>query len=181
MPFDVNVNTLDTALELVQGAAQPNGGLAIDTWHMGKLGISPEDLQRIPPEYLGWVELSDGQFENMPDPIDEIVNHRRLPGEGEFDIPGYVEACREVGYAGPWGVEVLSEELRNLPIEEEFKRAYETTAAQFRAGVDLRRTRRRKHRCSSWTTTGWSGCSPRCCGSASSRSASSGHSRSIPA
>jgi sugar phosphate isomerase/epimerase len=135
MPFDVNVNTLDTALELVQGAAEPNGALAIDTWHMGKLGISPADLKRIPPEYLGWVELSDGQYENMPDPIDEVVNHRKLPGEGEFDIPGYVEACQHVGYEGPWGVEVLSEELRNLPIEDEFKRAYETTAAQFRAGV----------------------------------------------
>ncbi len=135
MPFDVNVNTLDTALELVQGAAEPNGALAIDTWHMGKLGISPADLKRIPPEYLGWVELSDGQYENMPDPIDEVVNHRKLPGEGEFDIPGYVEACQHLGYEGPWGVEVLSEELRNLPIEDEFKRAYETTAAQFRAGV----------------------------------------------
>ena len=135
MPFDVNVNTLDTALELVQGAAEPNGALAIDTWHMGKLGISPADLKRIPPEYLGWVELSDGQYENMPDPIDEVVNRRKLPGEGEFDIPGYVEACQHVGYEGPWGVEVLSEELRNLPIDDEFKRAYETTAAQFRAGV----------------------------------------------
>ena len=40
------------------------------------------------------MELSDGQFENMEDRIDETVNHRRLPGEGEFDIPGYVEACR---------------------------------------------------------------------------------------
>ena len=27
----------------------------------------------------------------------------------------YVEACRDHGYAGPWGVEVLSEELRNKP------------------------------------------------------------------
>jgi sugar phosphate isomerase/epimerase len=102
---------------------------------MSKLGISPADLRRIPPEYLSWVELSDGQVENMPDPIDEVVNRRRLPGEGEFDIPGYVEACQEVGYQGPWGVEILSEELRNLPIDEEFKRAFETTAAQFRAGV----------------------------------------------
>ncbi len=135
MPFDVNVNTLDTALEVVQGAAQPNGALAIDTWHMGKLGIVPADLKRIPPDYLGWVELSDGQYENMPDPIDEVVNRRKLPGEGEFEIAGYIEACREVGYAGPWGVEVLSEELRNLPIEDEFKRAYETTVAQFGAGV----------------------------------------------
>ena len=135
MPFDVNVNTLDAALELVQGAAEPNGALAIDTWHMGKLGIAPADLKRIPPEYLGWVELSDGQYENQPDPIDEVVNRRKLPGEGEFEIAGYVEACQQTGYNGPWGVEVLSEELRNLPIDEEFKRAYETTAAQFRAGV----------------------------------------------
>jgi sugar phosphate isomerase/epimerase len=135
MPFDVNVNTLDAALSVVQGAGAPNGGLAIDTWHMAKLGIAPEELKRVPAEYLTWVELSDGKFESLPDPIDEVVNHRNLPGEGEFDIPGYIEACREAGYDGPWGVEVLSEELRNLPIEEEFDRAYETTAAQFRAGV----------------------------------------------
>jgi sugar phosphate isomerase/epimerase len=92
-------------------------------------------LRRIPAQYLRWVELSDGVVQSMDDLVDETVNHRRLPGEGEFDIPGYVEACRELGYDGPWGVEVLSAELRSLPIEEEFKRAYETTVAQLRAGV----------------------------------------------
>jgi sugar phosphate isomerase/epimerase len=131
MPFDVNVHDLGTALELVQGAGRPNGGLAIDTWHMSKLGIAPGELHRIPPEYLRWVELSDGQFQNMDDELDEVINRRRLPGEGEFDIPGYVKACQQAGYSGPWGVEVLSEDLRALPIEQEFERAYETTAAQF--------------------------------------------------
>jgi sugar phosphate isomerase/epimerase len=135
MPFDVNVRTLEAALELVTGAAAPNGGLAIDTWHMAKLGISPEDLGRIPLQWLGWVELSDGRFRDMDDLVEETVNHRELPGEGEFDIPGYVEACRAIGYVGPWGVEVLSAELRRLPIETCFDRAYETTIAQFRAGV----------------------------------------------
>jgi sugar phosphate isomerase/epimerase len=131
MPFDVNVNTLDDALALVQDTGRSNGGLAIDTWHMAKLGIGPEELHRIPLQYLSWVELSDGQLENMDDLVDETVNHRRLPGAGEFDIPAYVEACREVGYDQPWGVEVLSAELRSLPIEQEFERAYEATAAQF--------------------------------------------------
>jgi sugar phosphate isomerase/epimerase len=135
MPFDVNVGSLETALALVQDADQPNGGLAIDTWHMGKLGIEPDDLKAIPLRYLSWVELSDGQRQNMDDLVDETVNHRRLPGEGEFDIPAYVEACRSVAYPGPWGVEVLAEALRRLPIEEAFQRAYDTTAAQFRAGV----------------------------------------------
>ncbi|HTX45118.1 MAG TPA: sugar phosphate isomerase/epimerase [Solirubrobacteraceae bacterium] len=135
MPFDVNVNSLDKALQLAGDAGAANGGLAIDTWHMGKLGIEPEQLKAIPGEQLVWVELSDGQHETMEDPIDETINHRRLPGEGEFDIPGYVAALTDVGYPGPWGVEVLSAELRSLPIEEEFRRAYETTSAQFRAGV----------------------------------------------
>jgi sugar phosphate isomerase/epimerase len=135
MPFDVNVHSLDAALEVVGGAGAANGGIAIDTWHMAKLGIAPDDLKRIPPQYLSWVELSDGRREDMADLVDETVNHRRLPGEGEFDVPAYVEACREHGYQGPWGVEVLSEELRNLPMEEIFRRAYETTSAQFGAGV----------------------------------------------
>jgi sugar phosphate isomerase/epimerase len=131
MPFDVNVHTLDSALDLVQDAARPNGGLAIDTWHMSKLGIPPSEMSRIPTQYLSWVELSDGRFEDMEDTLDEVINHRHLPGEGEFDIPGYVQACQEAGYEGPWGVEVLSAALRALPIEQEFERAFETTAAQF--------------------------------------------------
>jgi sugar phosphate isomerase/epimerase len=130
MPPDVNVHDLDTALALVDGAQAPNGGLAIDTWHMAKLGIPPAEMLRIPADQLAWVELSDGQWENMADPIDEVINHRKLPGEGEFPIRSYVEACRTAGYAGPWGVEVLSEELRNLPIEQIFDRSYATAAAQ---------------------------------------------------
>ena len=130
MPPDVNVHDLETALALVEGAGATNGGLALDTWHLAKLGIAPAELGRIPAAYLSWVELSDGQWANMADPVDETINHRRLPGEGEFPIRDYVAACRQAGYAGPWGVEVLSEALRNLPIEQIFDRAYATTAAQ---------------------------------------------------
>ena len=135
MPFDVNVQSLETAVKVVKHADQPNGGLAIDTWHMAKLGIEPEHLRKCPLKYLMWIELSDGQWENMEDPIDEVVNHRNLPGEGQFPIREYVRVCQDMGYDKPWGVEVLSEDLRSLPIEEEFKRSYEATAAQFSAAV----------------------------------------------
>ena len=131
MPFDTNVHSLDSVLTVVAGAGAPNGGVAIDTWHMSKLGITPDDLRRIPLEYLSWVELSDGLRDDMDDRVDETVNHRALPGEGDFDLRAYVEACRDHGYTGPWGVEVLSDELRNNPIDVIFRRAYETTAAQF--------------------------------------------------
>jgi sugar phosphate isomerase/epimerase len=128
MPFDVNVNSIESALEVMDAAE--NTGVVIDTWHMAKLGIRPEDLRKIPLEQLGWVELSDGQLENMEDLVDETVNHRRLPGEGEFDIRGYVEVCRDMGYSEPWGVEVLSQELRSHPLDEMYRRTYEAAAAQ---------------------------------------------------
>ncbi|MEA2420854.1 MAG: hypothetical protein QOE60_3060 [Thermoleophilaceae bacterium] len=129
MPPDVNVNSIESALEVMDGV--DNTGVVIDTWHMGKLGIKPEDLRRIPLDRLGWVELSDGQYEDMEDPLDEVINRRKLPGEGEFDIRGYVEVASEIGYAEPWGVEVLSEELRALALDEMYRRAYEAAAAQF--------------------------------------------------
>ena len=109
MPPDVNVQDLDTALSIVEAAGTPNAAVAIDTWHMSKLGIEPDELRRIPPEFLGWFELSDGHYRNLPDPVDETINHRELPGEGEFPIREYVTAARDAGYEGPWGVEVLSE------------------------------------------------------------------------
>ena len=135
IPFDPNVGTLEAGLRLVTEASRPNGGLAIDTWHMGKLRIDPQRLATIPAEHLAWVELSDGQQEYMEDKLDEVINHRELPGDGEFDIAGYVGALHRAGYPGPWGAEILSETLRNLPIEQEFDRAYETTMAQVSAGV----------------------------------------------
>src|SRR5262249_19542070 len=106
-------------------------GVAVDTWHLGKLDIEPEDLRVVPIDRLAWFELSDGMRESLPDLVEETINHRKLPGEGEFGPHRYVEVAQDMGYAGPWGVEVLSEELRNLPIDEIFRRAYQSTAAQF--------------------------------------------------
>lgn len=132
MPFDPNIRSLDDVIGLVRDAGSPpNGGIAIDFWHLGKLGIAAEDLRRLPPEIPLYVELSDGMIANMPDGTEETTQFRRLPGEGEFDVRGYVAVLREMGYAGPWGVEVLSRWLRSLPMAEMFERTVATASAQF--------------------------------------------------
>src|SRR3984957_2707194 len=132
IPSDPQVNTLERGLDLIARAGAPkNLGLAIDTWHMSKLGIAPETLAAVDARKIAWVELSDGHFHNLDDFVYEVTCDRRLPGEGEFDIPGYVTALQAAGYDGPWGVEVLSVDLRSLPFEENFQRAYDTTNAQF--------------------------------------------------
>jgi hypothetical protein len=62
--------------------------------------------------------------------IPVVASTLQRPG-GPGD-PGGRAACQDLGYDGPWGVEVLSAQLRELPMREMYRRAYQATAAQFR-------------------------------------------------
>jgi sugar phosphate isomerase/epimerase len=77
------------------------------------------------------VELNDGTFEAPWSLHEDTVNHRRFCGEGEFNVKGFIEALQGIGYPGPWGIEVLSEDLRKKPLEELVTRAFQTTINQF--------------------------------------------------
>ncbi|HEX2791101.1 MAG TPA: sugar phosphate isomerase/epimerase family protein [Steroidobacteraceae bacterium] len=130
MPF-ANIKTLAGALELLEGAGARNGGIIIDLWHMVKLGIAYDDVARIPARFLGGIELNDGTFQAPWDMHEDTINHRRLCGEGEFDVRGFVSTMLAAGYRGPWGIEVLNAEMRNWPLERMAQRAAATTRAQF--------------------------------------------------
>ena len=130
MPFAM-IDSLPLALELVTGAGERNGGLCLDLWHVAKLGISFEDVAHIPREHVVCVELNDGTFTCPWSLHEDTINHRRLCGEGEFDVARFIESVRKTGYDGPWGIEVLSDELRKLPLGEMTARAFRTTMAQF--------------------------------------------------
>jgi sugar phosphate isomerase/epimerase len=134
MPFAM-IQTLEASLQLVEGAGASNGGICLDTWHIVKLKITHDELRRIPSRYITSVELNDGTLECSWSLHEDTVNHRRLCGEGEFDVKGFIAAIRDAGYEGPWGIEVLSEELRKWPLERLTTRAFETTMAQFNGTV----------------------------------------------
>ncbi|HYT33947.1 MAG TPA: TIM barrel protein, partial [Ktedonobacteraceae bacterium] len=78
------------------------------------------------------VELDDADRDVAGTLFDDTRFHRRLCGEGAFDIPAFLKAIDETGYQGPYAVEIISQEHRHLPLEEEAKRSFETTRDQFR-------------------------------------------------
>lgn len=131
MPFAM-VDTLEGALTMLKGAGAKNGGIIFDMWHVAKLGIPYEKISSFPMEYFFAVELNDGTFTAPWDLVEDTVNHRRLCGEGEFDIKGFLAHVAKAGYRGPIGVEVLNKVLRTRPLDELVTRAYDTTMAQFR-------------------------------------------------
>lgn len=130
MPFAV-IKTLEDSLKLVEGAGASNGGICLDTWHIVKLKIPYDELRRIPAQYITSVELNDGTNDCPWSLHEDTVNHRRLCGEGEFDVKGFIAAIQDAGYRGPWGIEVLSEEMRKWPLERLTTQAFATTMAQF--------------------------------------------------
>jgi sugar phosphate isomerase/epimerase len=131
MPFS-NIRTLSAALELVSTDPQPNGGLYLDIWHMARGGIDYAEVAKIPQQFIKAVELDDADRDVVGTLWDDTRFHRRLCGEGALDIPAFLKATREAGYRGPYAVEIISREHRRLSLEEEAKRSFETTVAQFR-------------------------------------------------
>lgn len=131
MPFSM-IDTLEESISMVEGAGAANGGIIFDLWHIVKLGIPYDAVGRIPARYLLGVELNDGTFEAPWSLHEDTINHRKLCGEGEFDIRGFIRSVQGTGYQGPWGIEVLSEELRRKPLEELTTRSFNTTMEQFR-------------------------------------------------
>jgi hypothetical protein len=55
----------------------------------------------------------------------------RLRPPSPLDVPAFVDAALSAGYKGPWGVEILSETFRRLPLVEMATRAFEATMRQF--------------------------------------------------
>jgi len=130
MPFAM-LTTLEDTLAMVEGAGAANGGIIFDLWHVVKLAIPYEEVARVPAKYVLGVELNDGTFEAPWSLHEDTINHRRLCGEGEFDIRSFIDSVERTGYRGPYGIEVLSEELRQKSLEELTTRSFDTTLAQF--------------------------------------------------
>jgi sugar phosphate isomerase/epimerase len=116
-----------TAVDLVRRSGAPNAGLLVDVWHFFNGGASPDLLQDLPGAGVAAVQLNDGP--RVHD--DLLVNARatrRLPGEGELDVVGLVQAVERTGFTGPYCVEVNTPGFRALPLEEAAERAFTTSA-----------------------------------------------------
>ena len=124
MPFDVNVRDLDAALAVVEGADAPNGGLAIDTWHMAKLGIDAgRPAARSRRGTSAGSSSPTASTRTCPTSSTRPSTTGSCPARASSRSATTSPPAASVGYEGPWGVEVLSEELRNLPIEQIFDRS----------------------------------------------------------
>jgi sugar phosphate isomerase/epimerase len=125
------IDNFKDSLAMVQKAGARNGGLVLDIVHVVTLGISYEEISRMPAQYLVSVELNDGYPQGHPQ--HDPSGARMFCGEGGFDIKGFIKSVQKTGYTGPWAVEVFSAEQAEMTLEALNRRAFETTMRQFEA------------------------------------------------
>ena len=123
------ISNLKDAVSMVRNAGARNGGLILDMYQVMHLGIPYEEIGRIPLPHLIGVELNDGALPGSP--IYDPSRARRFCGEGDFDIRGLIRCVQTMGFRGPWAVEVMSQVLAKMPLEELAERAYQTTIMEF--------------------------------------------------
>src|SRR5262249_51619451 len=125
-PLTMVKTTADARDLLARARVAARTGVIIDTWHFFRGDDSWPDLEAFPVEDLAFVQFSDG----LPAGADsghDTLHRRALPGDGDFDLDRFSTCLRAKGFRGPVSVEVLSEELRSLPVEEFARRTMDTS------------------------------------------------------
>jgi sugar phosphate isomerase/epimerase len=126
-----NVRTLETAKAIVEHAGQPNGGLCLDIWHFMRGGIDFAKIGGLPTSMINSVELDDAAAELKGSLWEDTLFHRLYPGEGSFDCPAFIKAIEQAGFRGIYGVEVINQAYRMLPLKEQAERSFGGAMAQF--------------------------------------------------
>lgn len=115
---------------VVREVDHPAAGLALDAWHVHRAGTAFADLAAlVPPGRLLLVELSDARARPVGDLVTDGRDHRLLPGDGDLGTVAFAAALIRAGWAGPWGVEVLSAAHRAAPLGEALAAAHRAGAA----------------------------------------------------
>jgi sugar phosphate isomerase/epimerase len=130
-----NISTINLGLEIVSAVNASNGGLLVDIWHVARGGNDYRDILKIPAHLIKAVELDDARLETRGTLWEDTIHHRELCGEGELDPPTFLKYLQEVGYTGPYGIEIISETHRTRTLPNAAKKSIETALLQFqRAG-----------------------------------------------
>ena len=112
------VPDLATAAKIIGLADRPNGGLNVDMWHCARAATTVDELLGLPGDRVLGIQVNDGPADPEDNLIEATLHHRMLPGEGAFDVVGYLRALQSIGVSCPIGVEVFSDDLHDLgPIE----------------------------------------------------------------
>ncbi len=108
LPFN-DIYSVTDARHIVEAAGRPNGGICVDIWHHTRGADDLSAIAALPGEMITGIQLNDGTIAPAePDYYTDCMDNRVAPGEGEFDMAGFLAAVHSTGTAAPYSLEVCS-------------------------------------------------------------------------
>lgn len=105
------VDDFRRAWRIVELADHPAVGTCLDSFHILSRGHDAAEIEKIPGDRIFFVQLADAPALSM-DVLSWSRHHRLFPGEGDFDLSGFVGHVSRTGYAGPLSLEVFNDTFR---------------------------------------------------------------------
>ncbi len=119
------IATVAQAREVLERADRANAGMIVDSWHFFRGGSSLNDLAATPPELIDSWQMNDTTLAPRADHIFADMTLRVMPGEGEFDLKGLMQALAATGTTAPGGIETFGPEMQDWPAERVARRSAE--------------------------------------------------------
>lgn len=109
------VNTYEHAWRLVRRADHPAVGTCLDSFHILSRGDDPRGIEDIRADKIFFVQLADAPQLAM-DVLSWSRHHRVFPGQGAWDLPGFLAHVMRAGYTGPVSLEVFNDTFRQTDV-----------------------------------------------------------------
>lgn len=130
LPEMTNIPDAATAMQIVTRAGRANGGICLDCWHHFRGADDDDMLRAIPAGRIFTVQFDDGPRQRVdPDYYTDCTRYREVPGEGDFDLAGFLNLLAEMGVRLPLSVEVMSARLQDRTAGEITRRLAGATRA----------------------------------------------------
>jgi 4-hydroxyphenylpyruvate dioxygenase len=111
-----HVNDYRHAWRLVAAAGHPNLGVCLDSFHILSRGHDPAGIRDIPGDKIFFLQLADAPTLSM-DVLQWSRHYRCFPGQGSFDLAGFLGHVLAAGYRGPLSLEVFNDVFRQVDAE----------------------------------------------------------------
>ncbi|WP_277591931.1 3-dehydroshikimate dehydratase QuiC [Pseudomonas chlororaphis] len=109
-----HVNTYQQVWDIVREADHPSLGVLLDSFHTLSLKGDPAAIAEIPGDKIFFVQMADAPILAM-DVLEWSRHFRCFPGQGDFDLPGFLAPIIKSGYTGPLSLEIFNDGFRAAP------------------------------------------------------------------
>ena len=109
-----HVNTWQQVWDIVREVNHPSLGMILDSFHTLSLRGDPRAIAQVPADKIFFVQMADAPVLAM-DVLEWSRHFRNFPGQGDFDLPGFLAPILKTGYQGPLSLEIFNDGFRAAP------------------------------------------------------------------